>query len=60
MGKTLICSIPFHCPSELHSMKKTSEDSFKKVFFPKFNFTVYALEKDLTQSGQQNDLDALN
>ena len=36
MGKTLICSIPFHCHSELHSMKKTSEDSLKKVFFPKF------------------------
>ena len=36
MGKTLICSIPFHCHSELHSMKTTSEDSFKKVFFPKF------------------------
>ena len=36
MGKTLICSIPFHWHSELHSMKKTSEDSLKKVFFPKF------------------------
>ena len=30
----LWCSIPFHCHSELHSMKKTSEDSFlKKLFF---------------------------
>ena len=33
MGKTSICSIPFHCHSELHSMQKTSEDSLKKVFF---------------------------
>ena len=30
MGET------FDCHSELHSMKKTSEDSFKKTFFPKF------------------------
>ena len=29
-------SIPFHCHSELHSMKKNSEDSLKKTFFPKF------------------------
>ena len=29
------CSIPFHCHSELHSMKKTSEDSLEKNFFSK-------------------------